>query len=267
MKFLNRNLAVYIRRIPDIPIYAGYFIKCLWLFKNPFQFLRAYITRQTVPGGVIHLRSGMRIHLTDHPHDPITVFVIFIRQDYGRIPLGSTVVDIGANNGVFVLYAIEQGATKIYAFEPNSSAYSCLQKNISDNQLQHVVTASQFAVTSNAGQQVRFPKAASVYNAILSADSQDAFEIVNTTSLPVICQSIEQINIIKIDCEGAEYDILFNSTEKEFHKIHEIKLEYHKGQLDELKKHLKRFGFSVSLLKPDSPTYGNMWLTRAANAS
>lgn len=267
MQLLDRNLAVYFRRIPDIPIYVGYFFKCLWLFKNPFQFLRAYITRQSVPGGVIHLRSGTRIHLTDHPHDPITVFVIFIRQDYGKIPQGATVVDIGANNGVFVLYAIEQGAKKIYAFEPNSSAYSCLQKNISTNQLQNIVTASQLAVTSNAGQQVKFPKAASVYNAILSEDSNDAFEIVHTTSLPVICQPIDHIDVIKIDCEGAEYDILFNSTEKEFYKIHEIKLEYHRGQLDDLQTHLKRFGFSVSLLKPDSPTYGNMWLTRTANGS
>jgi FkbM family methyltransferase len=265
MKFLDRNLAVYFRRIPDIPIYAVYFLRCLWLFKNPFQFLRAYITRQSMPGGVIHLRSGTSIHLTDHPHDPITVFVIFIRQDYGKIPKGATVVDIGANNGVFALYAIEQGAKEIYAFEPNSAAYSCLQKNISINQLQNKVSASQLAVTSNAGQKVKFPKAASVYNAILTEDSNDAFEIVNTTSLPVICQPIDEITVIKIDCEGAEYDILFNSTEKEFHKIHEIKLEYHKGQLGELQAHLKCFGFSVSLLKPDSPTYGNMWLTRAAN--
>jgi FkbM family methyltransferase len=264
MIFLNRDINVFFRRIPDIPLYTFYFFKCIWLFKNPFQFLWAYLTRKTIPGGVIRLRSGTTIHLTDHPHDPITVFVIFIRKDYGSITKGATVVDIGGNNGVFTLYAVEQGAAKVTVFEPNSVAFQCLQKNISVNRLENTVSASQLAVTSISGQKVKFPKLASVYNSILPDDSIDGYEIIDTTSLPYICKPLNAIDVLKIDCEGAEYDILFNSGDEEFKKVREIKLEYHNGKIEELKAHLNRFGFTVSLLKPDSPTYGNMWFRQTS---
>jgi FkbM family methyltransferase len=265
MKIFDRNLTVYLRRIPDIPRYAFYFLKCFVLFKNPVKFLLAYLTRRTLKEGIIYLRNGMSIHLTNHPHDPITVFVIFVRGDYGKLHTGNTVIDIGANNGVFALYAINQGASSVLAYEPNTIAFQCLQKNITANQLQNRVTAFQLAVSSTAGQSVKFPVSASVYNSILFDDSKEDFEFVQTTSLPNICRPLSSIDVLKLDCEGAEYDILFSSGKSEFEKIHEIKLEYHKGQLTELQGHMKSFGFEVTLLKPDSSTYGNIWLKRSGS--
>jgi FkbM family methyltransferase len=262
MNILNRNASAYLRRIPHIPVYLYYFLKCAWLFSNPIEFLKAYITRQPIAGGVVKLRSGLHIYLSDHPHDPITVFVIFVRKDYGDLPSDSVIIDIGANIGVFALYAIHQGANKVFAYEPNSASFQCLQKNIERNGLALKISAHQLAVTSKPDQQVKFPVASSVYNSVLANDSDQEYEIVNTTSLDRIAQSLQTIDLAKIDCEGGEYDILFNSHDV-LNKIQQLKLEYHNAQLDHLRAHLGQFGLKVQLLKPDSPVYGNIWFNRA----
>ena len=72
----------------------------------------------------------MTVCLSSHPHDLITVFVIFFHKDYGTIPEQSIVLDIGAHIGALSLYAARRGASKVYAFEPNREAYDVLCRNI-----------------------------------------------------------------------------------------------------------------------------------------
>ena len=45
------------------------------------------------------------IHFSQHPHDFITFVVIFLKKEYGNIPSNHTIIDIGANIGLFSIYA------------------------------------------------------------------------------------------------------------------------------------------------------------------
>ena len=57
----------------------------------------------------------------------------------------STVVDIGANVGLYSLYAAKKNH-KVYAFEPESLNFSCLNLNIFDNNLNDKVLAFPIAI-------------------------------------------------------------------------------------------------------------------------
>ncbi len=262
IKIFGRHPSRYIKRIPEIPQYIGYLLKCFLLFKNPLRFIWAYFSETSLPQRLVELRNGLKIHLSEHPHDIITVFVIFVREDYGEILPGSTVVDIGANIGVFSLYAASRKAARVFAYEPNSESYQYLLNNIAANDLQKVIVPQQLAVTSADGETVKFPTKASMYNAIITDESRSDYEFVATISLPTVLGAAEKIEVLKLDCEGAEYDILFNSRLDALLRVMAIRMEYHSGRVQELESALRPYGFSQHHLSADTSTSGNVWYQR-----
>ena len=212
---------------------------------------------------MVTMRDGTRIHLSGHAHDVITVFVIFVRQDYGRLAALGTVVDIGGNIGAFALFAARQGATKVIAFEPNSAAHACLQRNVAENGLEGIVQARRLAVTAVAEQRVRFPVAPSPYNRIAGKNEQGDYETVETTSLARIIakEAPGGIDLLKLDCEGGEYDILF-ASDAPLHQVREIRMEYHCGRGEELADFVTSRGFRITRMQPEGPLTGMLWARR-----
>lgn len=260
MLFLNRNIASYARNIPKIPKYILYVLKCLVIFKNPLRFIYAYLTITPIAERVVELRGGLKIHLSEHPHDIITIFVVFVRKDYGEIPPQGYVIDIGANIGVFSLYAAHCGRSiKVLAYEPNSESFQYLLNNIKANCLEQIIIPHRLAVTDVHNGKVKFPKISSMYNAIIEGESDTDFEEVETTSLSAMLSDIERIDLLKLDCEGAEYDILMKSNRNVFDKISAIRMEYHLGQVAEVSAFLAQFGFARSHFSQDSEQTGNLW--------
>lgn len=260
MDFLNRDIASYARNIPRIPSYILYVLKCLVLFKKPLRFIYAYLTVTPIAERVVELRSGLRIYLSEHPHDIITIFVVFVRKDYGEIPSHGSVIDIGANIGVFSLYAAHCGkALQVFAYEPNSESFQYLLENIKANRLEQVIVPHRLAVTGGCNGTVRFPRKSSMYNAIIEGESDTDFEEVETTSLPMMLSGIEKIDLLKLDCEGAEYDILMESDQNVFDRISAIRMEYHLGREAEVSAFLEQYGFIRCHFSPDSDQTGNLW--------
>ena len=260
----GRALSDYLRNLPQARRYLWWFAKVVVLFRRPFRFLLNYL-RRTSPGDrVVEMRDGTRFYLSGHPHDVITLFVIFVREDYGRFPPGGTVVDIGANLGAFALYAARQGARTVLAYEPNGAAFGCLQRNVEVNGLSGIIRPRRLAVSVVAGQDVRFPLAPSVYNRVAPKEEIGEFETVCTTSLAEILvhDAVQGIDLLKLDCEGAEYDILFSAASSDIGRIREIRMEYHSGRETELKTYLQDAGFEITFFRPDSPSTGNIWARR-----
>jgi hypothetical protein len=69
------------------------------------------------------MRNGYRIHLTGDEDDIVTLLVVIGRGDYGHVPAGGVIIDVGAHLGAFTLYALMQGAGKVYFYEPDPSLY------------------------------------------------------------------------------------------------------------------------------------------------
>jgi FkbM family methyltransferase len=236
-----------LKNIPQVPKYLYYVIKCFFVFKDPLTVLYHYLTETSPRERVVVLRNGLSICLSDHPHDIVTVFVVFIRKDYGTVTAGSRVVDIGANIGVFSLFAASHGASKVYAFEPSRQAYDVLLRSIAVNRLEQVIFPSRMAVTATPGETVRLPMGSSPYNQVLREDSAEQYQEVVTTTLRNILNEnqIDTVDLLKMDCEGAEYEILFNADGPTLARIREMKMEFHRGKIDELVGHLQQQGFRL----------------------
>jgi hypothetical protein len=74
---------------------------------------------------------------------------------------------------------------------------------------------------------------------------------IQTTTLERIFNKnrIEKCDLLKMDCEGSEFKIIYNAPKELFKKIDQIYLEYHDwtedGKSSELKQYLKQLGYKV----------------------
>ncbi len=176
------------------------------------------------------------------------------------------VIDIGANIGMFSMYAAWRGARKVFAYEPNGEAFQCILRNIARNGLQARVVPYRHAVTSRSKEVVSIPRAASPQNRIARAATPDAeHEPVTTISLEDIVsnQGLSRIDLLKMDCEGSEYDILAGTSASTFARIERIILEYHDGREREIEANLRRHGFRLEKAVAENARMGMLWFRRA----
>lgn len=235
------------------------------LFRRPLRLLLAYARGTGWPTQRIEFRDGRKLHLSGHPDDVTTAIVVFCKREYGDIPQGGIVVDVGANIGIFSLYAAGEGAGAVYAFEPSSAAHERLSKNIEANGLEDTVAIERCAVWGGEETVVRIPLGASPHNRISnSCDLQADTEEVPAASLGKILErhGLDHVELLKMDCEGAEYDILLSAGAETLAKLRDIRVEYHGGRISELDEHLSRHGFRLTKWDPDDETIGRVWFGR-----
>jgi len=214
--------------------------------KSSFTLFNCYLKQYSPPGNYLTFKNGIKIYFSSHKHDIITFMTIFGKREYGKIPKNSFIIDIGANIGVFTLYAIINGAKKVLAYEPSKEAFKFLSKNIMLNNFQNYTFLENKAVTSKDEDFVFISKQSSPYNQIYySQDNSLTLQKVETISLNKIISAFDhKIDILKIDCEGLELDILKTLQKEYINRICEIRLEYHRNK-KELFDLLNSYGFSL----------------------
>jgi FkbM family methyltransferase len=131
---------------------------------------------------------------------------------------GDTVVDVGAHIGRYTIIASKRvGPTgKVIAIEADPSNFEILNRNIELNQLSNVTTLNYAAFSKKAKIKLYLPAGEifTKYNTIMSnwvwVKPDDKFVEVNGNTLDNLLQEIgiRQVNWIKIDVEGAEFEVL-----------------------------------------------------------
>ena len=76
---------------------------------------------------------------------------------------------------------------------------------------------------------------------------------------------IETCDLLKIDCEGSEYQILPAVSKETFARIKNIAMEFHEGRPDELRSWLEAGGFQI--LSHDKGLFGILKARNRAVAS
>lgn len=181
----------------------------------------------------MRLRSGASIHTT--PTSPIIQMLreIFSLHVYDppflSIEPEDVVVDIGASIGVFSVYARLKTENRVIAYEPCKYPYEVLMKNINVNHLD--IEARRCAVGSEEKLQKLYiaerEGGHSFYGPNISGSFEE-YEEVETITLDQLCEShgLNQIDFLKLDCEGAEFDILL-SNPSSLERVSKIALEFH----------------------------------------
>ncbi|WKZ30977.1 MAG: FkbM family methyltransferase [Candidatus Dojkabacteria bacterium] len=144
------------------------------------------------------------------------------------------ILDIGAHIGLATLYFKQQwpGGT-VFAFEPNPVAFKLLEENIWQNGLQNV-EAYNIAIAGSDGKRklyipandVSWDSNSSFTNGSWSKqEAQQPVEI-EARRLAKILEKLDKVDLLKIDVEGAEFEI-FKDIQKNLMKINEMIIEIH----------------------------------------
>ena len=146
---------------------------------------------------------------------------------------GETVIDIGANIGVFATFAATRAAgVKVFSYEPFPENIKWLLNNVNKSGLTNV-QVSQQAVSGETG--VRYLQ---VNSANWIVHSLFGESITADPGLPIDCVSFDDImnkeridycDLLKLDCEGSEYEILQRCAPDTLSRVHRIVGEFHEG--------------------------------------
>ena len=207
--------------------------------------------------------DGLEVELLSQDGESFTFYEMLIRRDYLRHGIqlgpGDTVIDIGANVGLFAILAARivgpQG--KVFACEPASATFARLERNIKLNNFGNV-TAINAAIGGANGEAQLCLGDRSAYAALRQEGGGDlqsspgaaAMETVRVRTLASVVEEfgIDRVKLLKLDCEGAEYDIFGGLAPKIARKIDQVSMEVHNipgHSTTEIPQMLDRLGFAT----------------------
>lgn len=201
--------------------------------------------------------SGHQILVKPRSSDLFTIYEIY--RDRGYLPKLQytptdieTVVDFGANIGVFSLWAHHIFAPKkIYAVEMEASNYKQLLANISINALEATIQPVQAAIFNESGsvgiRRMEWLGGFHMLNLDEKLNTVKALSLADFLAMT----NIEMIDLLKIDIEGAEKYLLTPENEAVFRdKVRYVFLETHSVndfRTEHGVEYFQRLGFEISL--------------------
>lgn len=226
--------------------------KVVKTFKNWFGFFLNHLRIKKDLDEFI-LRNGLKIkvdRINDDGWSPSIIMDICIKNEYGFIKNNSVLIDIGANIGVFSLFSTFKKNNICYAFEPEERNFAILKENIKINNLEKAIIPFNIAVSDVNGEHKLY-KTISMSHSL--SNVSDEFEIVKTVTLESIIKdnNIKYVDYLKIDCEGGEYDILYNTNKNTFKIINKLLIEYHnvdkskESNGEHLINYIQQMGYSI----------------------
>jgi len=184
---------------------------------------------------------------------------VVIENEYQLPPLGRSAVclDIGAHIGSFALAALRRGAGKVLCVEPEPNNLALLRHNLAPYPQVEILAA---AVWPQAGT-VRLHNPVDPRNTGASQVQAFARTSDDATSVPAVALDdllirLGQVQLVKLDCEGAEWPLLDEATQ--WQRVQAICGEYHLPPLvpthrlasaEGLRQRLQELGFRVRLEK------------------
>jgi FkbM family methyltransferase len=183
-------------------------------------------------------------------------------------PSSPVIIDIGANVGYAALYFFRTfPEATIHSFEPMPFLQSVLHQN------QHVHKnynwkIHPYGLWKESGTLELFTTSTDDFTAISGViklpDADKKIKIqVSTLGHFIKDNDIKMIDLLKLDCEGAEYEILFSLSDADYNKVNKIAMETHATahhKTEDLVELLKTKGFQLSYIT--KPETGHIWAWR-----
>lgn len=209
----------------------NFFIRSWKIIKNWYAYPLCYFNLIKDPT-VFHISNGPDLLIrSPNKFTDIHIFTeIWIDGEYDEhdfeINSNDTIIDIGAHTGFFSLKAATMCTKgKIFSYEALPANFEMLKKNLKLNAISNI-HAKNIAVSKNNGKCKLYLKHDSTNSLVKKAEN---FIEIPTVNLEQIFDenNLNDCDLLKLDCEGSEYDILFNTNSKTLKKIKKICMEYH----------------------------------------
>jgi FkbM family methyltransferase len=255
------------------------FFKCGFKFSNftieRWKYLKYYIT--SLKKGVALFNEGndifakignLKIKLFDEVNGIYQIKEIFINRIYDKFEYkNKVVIDIGGFIGVSALYFLSKGASKVYIYEINDEFFKILKENIKINNLSEKVTSINKGVSNTYKE--------GFLNVTKIKGSSGCFQEVSEKMeilykkkidlIPIEVVLNEPIDILKIDCEGCEYDILEDFIHNNYREKINIGMVLEAHYIDKyknpkyVKSLLKEIGFEEIIVSEKSKYWELIW--------
>lgn len=172
-------------------------------------------------------------------------YEVFWRKHYSLKQIETlgikNIIDVGANVGFTSLfYHFDYPDAQIFAIEPSKSNYVILKKNT--NEIKNIKCLHAAVFSENT--ELDFVESDYAYNSKIN-DGEQSYYTVRAFSVSKIMEifKLDEIDLLKIDVEGAE-NIILSKNNQWLEKIKHIIVEIHKPyNIDALLKDISQFGF------------------------
>ncbi|MBI5118267.1 FkbM family methyltransferase [Candidatus Poribacteria bacterium] len=228
--------------------------------ENPWALVRLRKRRQPREHGElfeVRFRDGRVFCLRPGTRDAHIFNRLFVRDEYQIGKKDRTgfecAIDVGGHIGTFS-FMVAPRSRRVLVFEPISEHFGLLKRNMS--QFPHVQCVN--AAVTDTKKELKIYKpwpGGKSRSGAQTRPAEDNFETASGISLKDIFveYDVERCDLLKLDCEGAEYEILFTLPDYVLSRISRIVMEYHDDSpkpksewtVESLRKYLKEKGFSV----------------------
>jgi len=231
------------------------FLNSRKIFKNWYIYPKVYYKLINDKIVIFKTKTVLRIKIRVRSTDLMALTNVWMINEYDveefEINTNDTVIDIGAHIGLFSLLVSQFCKTgKIFSFEPIRENFDLLVSNLDLNHIENVFPFN-VGVSKNSGKLNLFLNNDQSAHSIFPKSSESIS--VESTSLQKIFdeKKISSCKLLKLDCEGAEYDIIDSLPTEYLDKIQNMAIEYHLADthpelLQQLIKKLRKLSFIVN---------------------
>ncbi len=175
------------------------------------------------------------------------------------------VLDIGAHAGTFATHLTGLHPTAVLdCFEPSPDTAAYLRRNVEANGRADRVTVHEKALAATTGTAVfdLWGPGSGMNRLVQDADLAGRGQEVATISFGDVIAATGPADVVKMDCEGGEYDLVYASSPASWTSVQRVVLEYHGlARWPELRAWFAGQGLHV-VRDQNGPNNGMAWLTR-----
>lgn len=197
----------------------------------------------------------LKIRLEDGSSDFHVFTEIFLNKVYVKRNISEkpTIIDIGSHVGFFSLFCFKKFPNcKIFSYEPNEKNYLSQLENLKNNNCN--INVYDFIVSGKRGNTKLFLDKDFAGHSIFQKEDEYGHTVKKSIMLEDIFteNKINKCDLLKMDCEGAEYEILMNSPDTILEKILNISIEVEnniktKYPINKMIKKLQACGFQIDI--------------------
>ena len=235
----------------------------LWRLSNPIRLLLAkrFRSNGSAKDVVVRFRNGLSLAVDSSMRGDLAALVDTYpgyMQNLGlSLAAGDVVIDVGAHIGAFsVRAAFENPGITVFAFEPDPQNFKRLKENAGRNGLEEKGLSAFNLAVSSAEEELMFARGRTsttgsvARTGFFKAPPDAELVVVSATTVESIFRqhAIGRCRLLKVDCEGSEYDILTQLPDGIVSRIDSMIVEVHParaGNPKELKGVLQSKGFEV----------------------